>query len=173
MQLVYVHRFSSATNVSRVVARVAEGGFYFNPSSNVAFNVTAIVRRADLHILFQLLRVLQRIRQGWSGHSRIQLCITLLNLYPSGCHRQHGFAFPRFVHPHTHVRHRGPHQLPSCLHGKRDQCTAHCVRHQQRLVGGLRSEDHVRALHTCRTGESSIVGARLHNCFSGTALHSS
>jgi hypothetical protein len=46
MQLVYVHRFSSATNVSRVVARVAEGGFYFNPSSNVAFNVTAIVRWA-------------------------------------------------------------------------------------------------------------------------------
>ena len=78
MQLVYVHRFSSATNVSRVVARVAEGGFYFNPSSNVAFNVTAIVRRADLHMLFQLLRVLQRIRQGWNGH-----CLIQLMCYPS------------------------------------------------------------------------------------------
>ena len=98
------------------------------------------------------------------------LCVILRNLYLAGCHRQHGFAFPRLLHPHTHVRHRGPHQLPSCLHGKRNQCTAHCVRHQQRLVGGLRSEDHV-GLHL--PNESSIVGARLHTCFSGTALRSS
>ena len=49
VQVVFVHRFKASTNVTRLVARLAEGQSYFNSDANIAFNVTAIVRLLPIH----------------------------------------------------------------------------------------------------------------------------
>ena len=43
-QVVYVHFLNSTSNLTRVVARVSQGGTFVDLRAGIAFNVTSIVR---------------------------------------------------------------------------------------------------------------------------------